>query len=117
MPKLPPNEPWHHEASGFWCKKVAGKLHYLDHDYKVAKRKLRRILDDVARGESPSADWLEAPFSSLADEFLTDIKACQAAGTYRNYREQLLRAMKIFGATLPVGDLIHAGRNRSREFD
>jgi len=33
MPKRNPKEPWLHEASGFWCKKVTGKLHYLDRDY------------------------------------------------------------------------------------
>ena len=70
---IDPFEPWPHKPSGFWCKKIQGKRHYLDRDYKAAKRKLRKILDAIARGESNSRDWLEAPFCTLADEFLTDI--------------------------------------------
>jgi len=30
MPRRDFAEPWLHQASRFWCKKVGGELHYLD---------------------------------------------------------------------------------------
>ena len=56
--KLSPYEPWLHGASGLWCKKVAGKLHYLDRDHKVAKRKLAKLLRDNDRQVAGARDWL-----------------------------------------------------------
>jgi len=82
MPKLSPNEPWLHKASGFWCKKVARELHYFDRDYKAAKRKLTKLLRDRERENAGHRDWLEAPFSTLCDAFLDQIKARREPATY-----------------------------------
>ena len=103
--KVDPSEPWFHSPSGYWCKKIRGKRVYLSRDLKSAKRRLREILE---KGEFDSADarnWLSARFSELSDEFLTDVQARRSEGTYRNYREQLLRAMKIMGPAILVGEV------------
>ena len=99
-PKLSPNEPWLHTASGFWCKKIAGKLHYLDRDYRAAKRKLAKILRDRGRARAGAQDWLSAPFASLCDEFLES--KTKESTTYRDYRYRLLRALRILGTDLRV---------------
>lgn len=100
MPKFSPNEPWLHTASGFWCKKVAGKLRYLDRDYKAAKRKLAKILRDRVRAEAGAHDWLSASFADLCDEFLENRGL--NASTYRDYRYRLLRALKTLGPDIRV---------------
>jgi len=100
-PKLSPNEPWLHGASGFWCKKVAGKLHYLDRDYEIAKRKLAKILRDRMRVRAGGHDWLNAPFAILCNEFLE--RKLRNPTTYRDYRYRLLRALRILGVDLRVG--------------
>ena len=53
-----PFEPWFHEASGFWCKKVKSQLYYLDKDYKAAKKRLRLILEAHKTGDRPPNDWI-----------------------------------------------------------
>lgn len=100
-----PHEPWLHVASGSWCKKVAGKLHYLDRDYQTAKLKLAKLLRDEKRRESGAPAWLDLPFAQLCDEFLDDIKARREPATYAGYRYRLLRALKSLGPTLRVGEL------------
>lgn len=99
-PKLSPNEPWLHGASGIYCKKIVGKLHYLDRDYKVAKRKLAKILRDRARANAGAHDWLNAPFASLCSEFL-EMKLGKPS-TYRDYRYRLLRALRVLDTDLRV---------------
>jgi hypothetical protein len=93
--KLSPNEPWIHGASGFWCKKVAGKLHYLDRDERVAKRKLAKLLRDKEREASGNRDWLQARFSELCDAYLDEVKDLREPATYEGYRYRLLRALRI----------------------
>lgn len=105
MPRRPADKPWLHKASQTWCITLDGKRQYLDRDYKVACRKLRKLRAEQERARQGGREWLDALFADLADEFLTDVKARRAAGTYRNYREQLLRAMKAFGTNLRVGDV------------
>ena len=105
MPRRPAERPWLHKASQMWCITLDGKRQYLDRDYRVACRKLKKLRADQERARQGGREWLDAPFPDLADEFLTDVKARRAAGTYRNYREQLLRAMKAFGTNLRVGDV------------
>ena len=82
MPRKNPYEPWLHEASGFWCKNINGQLHYLDRDYTTAKRKLKKLRQDLARGGAANRDWLDAPFSVLVDEYLDDVKARRSPETY-----------------------------------
>lgn len=105
MPRKPADKPWLHKSSQMWCITLDGKRQYLDRDYKVACRKLRKVRADQERLRQGGREWLDAQFADLADEFLTDVKARRAAGTYRNYREQLLRAMRAFGTGLRVGDV------------
>ena len=100
MSKLSPNEPWLHTASGFWCKKVAGKLHYLDRDYRAAKRKLAKILRDRDRVKAGAQDWLSAPFANLCDEFLE--RKSKGSTTYRDYRYRLVRALRVLDRDLRV---------------
>jgi len=104
MSKRNPKEPWLHDASGFWCKKITGKLHYLDRDYHTAKRKLVEIFRDQKRRENGAQVWLDVPFADLCDEFLDDTKARRAEETYKGYRYRLLRALKILSDQLRVGD-------------
>ena len=105
MSNREPFEPWFHQASGFWCKKVRQKVHYLARNYKTAKKRLRQLLEAKEAGDPLACQWLAAPFATLADEFLNDIQALRAAGTYRNNREQLLRALQIIGPAIRVGEI------------
>jgi len=95
MPKLSPNVPWLHEASGFYCKKIAGKLYYLDRDAGIAKRKLAKILREKEHEGSGNRDWLQAPFSELCNAYLDEVKGLREPATYEGYRYRLLRALKI----------------------
>lgn len=100
-----PYEPWFHKASGCWSKKVDGKVHYLSRDYRTAKRKLVRLLSERDGETSLNRDWLETRFVVLADEYLADVKARRAPATFRNYKEQICRALKILGTSILVGSL------------
>jgi len=77
------------------------KLIYLDRDYKVAKRKLARILRDRERANAGHRDWLDATFAELFDEFLDSKEA--RPEVYRDYKYRLSRALKILGLDLRVG--------------
>jgi integrase len=96
-------KPWFHAPSGFWCAQIDGKRHYLDRDPGVAERKLNKLLQDKQRGEAGQKEWLDAPFSDLADEFLDDVKARKKPATYRSYQEMLELAQQHMGASLCVG--------------
>jgi hypothetical protein len=50
-------------------------------------------------------EWLDQPFSVLADEYMADLKARKKPATYICVRYCLLRALRIFGSTLRVGEL------------
>ena len=104
-PKLSPNDPWLHAASGFFCKKVAGKLHYLDRDYDVAKRKLTKLLRELERGQAGDRDWLQATFGELCNAYLDEVRGLREPATYEGYRYRLLRALKILGPRLRVAQV------------
>jgi integrase len=93
------DETWLHEASGFWSKKINGKLYRLDRDYRVAKKKLAGIRRAIARQGAGEDHWLGRSFQELCEEFLDDAKARKEASTYRSYRYRLVRALKH----LPLG--------------
>lgn len=105
MPKKKSNEPWLHQASGFWCKKVRGKLHYLDRDYTAAKKKLTKLLREQQAGKSATSDWLDVPLAQLCDEFLDDIQARKAEATYTGYRHRLMRALRSLDTQPRVGEV------------
>jgi hypothetical protein len=94
-----------HAPSGFWCAQINGRRHYLDHDPAVAQRKLKKLLQDLNRGDADRRQWLDAPLSDLADEFLDDVKARKSPVTYRGYQEMLQLAMTHLGAGLTVGSI------------
>jgi integrase/recombinase XerC len=98
-------KPWFHAPSGFWCAQIDGKRHYLDRDPDAAQRKLKKLLQDKQRGDAGLREWLDAPFSDLADIFLDDVKARKAPATYRSYREMLELAQQHMGLGLRVGNV------------
>ena len=98
-------KPWLHGASGWWCTTVGGKRKKLDKDYRVACRKLKALLSQKKRELSGAQDWLDTGFALLADEYLTDSKARKEAATYESRRYRLLRALRIQGTTVRVGEL------------
>lgn len=105
MPKKKANEPWLHQASGFWCKKVRGKLHYLDRDYTSARKKLTKLLREQQAGKPASSDWLDVSLAHLCDEFLEDIQARRSEATYTGYRNRLTRALRSLDAQPRVGEV------------
>ena len=104
--------PWLHGASGWWCTTVAGKRKKLDKDYRVACRKLKALATQQKRQRAGGSDWLDAPFSELADQFLADTKARKRPATYTSRRYRLLRALRILGTKVRIGELrkLHLAR-------
>jgi integrase len=98
-----PRKPWFHAPSCFWCAQIAGRRHYLDRDPGVARRKLKKFLQDQLRGDVGRREWLDAFFSDLADEFLDDVRTRRKPSTYRGYREMLELAQRRLGTDLRVG--------------
>ena len=104
MSRRKADEPWLHQESGFWSKKVAGTLHRLDRNYRVAKKKLAAIRRQQARRSAGADEWLSRSFRDLCEEFLDDAKARKEASTYSSYRYRLLRALKHLPRDLKVGE-------------
>lgn len=106
MPRKASDKPWLHAKSGFWCATINGTRTYLDRDYRTACQKLKALRSEAKRlAASGRRDWLDAPFAELGDEYLSDIKARKKPGTYRNFRYCLLRALKIIGTKVRVGEM------------
>ena len=57
-------------------------------------------------------EWLDQPFSVLADEYMADIKARKKPATYISVRYSLLRALKILGMRFRVAEIrkLHLAR-------
>ncbi len=51
-----------------------GKRESLDQDYKVAGRKLKALVARRKRELASGREWLNQPFSVLADEYTADIE-------------------------------------------
>ena len=105
MPRKSTGKPWFHGASGWWCATVLGKRKKLDKDYRVACRKLKALQALAKRGEYGNRDWLNTSFSVLADEYLADVQARKKPETYRAMRYRLLRAIRILGVSVRLGEL------------
>jgi hypothetical protein len=105
MARKPSSKPWLHTPSGFWCATIRGKREYLDRDVRVASPKLKATLTQATGGDLTSGEWLDASFATLADEFLADIKVRKKPATYTSYRYRLLRALKVIGKALRVGEV------------
>ena len=105
MTRRKANEPWLHEASGFWSKKIGGKLYRLDRDYRVAKRKLAEIRKASARRNAGEDEWPHRTFLEFCEEFLDDVKARKEPATYTSYRYRLLRALKHLPIGIRVGEI------------
>jgi integrase len=104
MARKSSGKPWLHGASGWWCATIAGKRKKLDKDYKVACRKLKARIAQAKRGDGALREWLDATFSELADEYLDHIKATKKPASYRSFRYGILRALRILGTQLRVGE-------------
>jgi hypothetical protein len=100
-----PRKPWLHAPSGMWCVQISGKRHYLDRDPVLAQRKLKKLLQEQRRRDGGCREWLDAPFSDLADEFLDVVKACQKPATYRTYQMMLQLALGHLGSAIHVGGM------------
>jgi len=98
-------KPWLHGATGWWCTTVDGKRRKLDRDYRVACRKLKALRSEQKREQAGGHDWLDVRFAELADEYLADSMATKKAATYESRRYRLLRALRILGTTVRVGEL------------
>lgn len=105
MSRKASDKPWLHGATGWWCATVAGKRMYLDKDYHVACRKLKQLRARQKQEGTISRDWLTVPFCVMADEFLDDVKIRRKPTTYQAYRFDLLRALRVLGKSLRVGDI------------
>ena len=105
MPRKPSDKPWLHKSSGFWCATVNKRREYLDRDFKLACRKLKALRNPTNQAASLSRDWLDATFAELADEFLTDLKDRKGEESCSSYRYRLLRALKVLGPDIRVGEL------------
>ncbi|MCA9214756.1 MAG: site-specific integrase [Planctomycetales bacterium] len=106
------DKPWFHKQSGYWCATLSGKRTYLDRDYRVAAKKLIALRAKEKRENAGGTEWLDVPFATLAGEYLTDIKKRRKPNTYRANRYRLLRALKILGTSLRVGEVkkFHLGK-------
>ena len=105
MARKPSAKPWRHQASGLWCATVRGKRVYLGRDYRAACRQLRELRARAEREETLGRDWLQATFAELADDYLEDVQARREPGTYVSARYRLLRALKVIGREVRVGEL------------
>jgi hypothetical protein len=106
MSRKASEEPWLHQASGFWCATMNGKRTYLSRDYHIAVKTLRQHQRKKrSQCPDPDRDWWGASFAELADEYLEDVKASRAPRTYRNNRERLARALRVLGLDIRVGQL------------
>jgi hypothetical protein len=82
MGRKPSDKPWLHNQSGYWCITLDGKREYLDKNYQFAVRKLKALIARRKRELAGSCEWLDEPFSILADEYMADIKARKKPATY-----------------------------------
>lgn len=105
MPRQRLSKPWLHQASSYWCTSIDRKRVYLEKDFRVACQKLRQLRAEQLRSAQAGPDWTAAPFADLADAFLDDIQARKKGDTHRSYRYRLLRALRILGPTIRVGEL------------
>lgn len=105
-------KPWLHGASGWWCTTVDGKRKKLDKDYRVACRKLKALQSEKKRKEAGAHDWLDMRYSELADAYLEDSEARKKPATYKSRRYRLLRALRVLGTSVRVGELrkFHLGK-------
>lgn len=106
MPRRHLNRPWLHAASGYFCTTIDRKRVYLDKDYRASCQKLRAMRLAQRTGDARiNTEWLDATLVELADVFLDDIEARKRPETHRAYRHRLLRALRILGTTIRVGEV------------
>ena len=98
-------KPWLHGASGWWCTTLDGKRRKLDKDYRVACRKLKALRSQAKREQAGGRDWLDARLAEVADEYLADSLARKKPATYESRRYRLLRALRILGPAVRIGEL------------
>jgi integrase len=103
---------WH--ATGYWCKKIRGKLHYFGPRYgtwQEALEEYQRDRDDLHAGRKPrDRDDNAATVRYLCNAFLTDRKHRLEAGeltqrSFNDYHTTCQRLVDEFGAGRRVDDL------------
>lgn len=105
MPRKASTEPWLQNATGWWCATIGGKRVYLAKELPLARRKLKILLTRKRQESDFEREWLDAPFCELADLFLEKIKVHRKPATYTAYRYDLLRALRVLGKKVRVGNL------------
>jgi integrase len=59
-----------HKASGHYCKKVRGRIHYFGKELDAALAKWEAVKDDLLAGRQPKEDTQELTVKSLCNRFL-----------------------------------------------
>ena len=113
-PKKPHNDfllTWH--PSGYWCKKILGKLHYFGSRWGDPDEALDEYLDvkdDLLAGREPREQNGELTIHDGINEFLTDRKHRVEAGeltqrSFDDYYSTCERVLSSFGSRRVVEDL------------
>jgi integrase len=114
LPKKPyPGFPlgWH--ASGYWVKKIRGKLHYFGPRRGTAEQALAeytRVRDDLHAGRVPQPDVSGLTLKDACNRFLADRETRLRAGdltqrSWNDYHKTCSRLLKHFGPGRLAGDL------------
>ena len=105
MPRRSADRPWLHSRSGFWCATVEGRRVYLDHDYKVACRKLTALLKEAKQRAAGKLEWLDRSFAELVDLFLDHVEQTRKPTTFTGYKARLTRALTVLGTRVRIGEM------------
>lgn len=104
-----------HKGTGYWCKKVRGKVHYFgkvadDPRGVAALEEYQRVKEDLYAGREPSPNTGDLTVETLAFKFLENKEALRDHGelnprTYRDYFDTCRNIVAVFGRTKLVTSL------------
>lgn len=104
-----------HKGTGYWCKKVRGKVHYFgkvsdDPKGKAAMEQWLEVKDDLLAGREPRAKTEGLTVAGLANEFLAHKETLRDNGelsprTFRGLYDTCATVVKVFGRNRVVNDL------------
>jgi integrase len=114
LPKKPYRDfplSWH--PTGYWCKKIRGKLHYFGPRHGTAEQALpeyTRVRDDLHAGRVPQPDVSGLTLKDACNRFLADRETRLRAGdltqrSWNDYHKTCSRLLKHFGPGRLAGDL------------
>src|ERR1022692_2804454 len=113
-PKKPRRDfPLTPHASGQWCKKVLGKVHYFGRDADEALKRWLDEKDDLLAGRLPRSRAADAGANRLRDlvnKFMEAKDAKLRSGelsifTWRDHQAACQELVNAFGAARPIADL------------